>query len=340
MQADGGNSGLLLEVGIGIAVVVAIVGAILWLARSGYFEPDSTNEESQAEREELDARNRDFNIPIRKRFGAWSAPMKVFVGSLVLLAVAVGIAAYQVMKTGSPAQQYLTREVRYALVAIVGVAGGVKLKSYMDEQIGHLQVTYERAGQRNLVEKIPFAKHATSVRDGAVRVPEVADSRLLGLFWRYRQRAEDRRLRGGEKPLDDVITHLVPSHGDELADGSGWLITTREEGDQVLAGDSLSDVTYASPNSLSDERATQIREKEKRKEAELQGIKATNAELYNQIRKMRKQIKNDEYRDRQELLDDFDRFSDQFRSFSVSVRDETRGESGSAKNGETPEAEA
>ncbi|WP_255149787.1 hypothetical protein [Halorarius halobius] len=335
------ETSLLLEVGLGVAVVVAIVGAILWLARSGYFEPDSTNEQSADEREDLAARNQDFNVPVRKRLKAWSTPMKVFVASLVLMALGVAIAAYQVMKTGSPVQQYVTREVRYALVAIVGIAGGVKIKSYMDDQIGHLLVTYERAGRRNLVEKIPYAKARASVRDGAVRVPEVADSRLLGLFWKYRQRGEDRRLRAGEKPLSDVITHLVPSHGDELADGSGYIITTRENGDEVLSGDSLSDLTYASPNSLSDERATQIRELQKRQKAELKGVKATNAELYTQIRKMRKQIKNDEYRDRQELLDDFDRFSQQVKSSVAHVQESTsRDRKDSRENGEKPGVEA
>lgn len=334
------DSGLVVEIAIAALVVLAIVGALIFLAKRGYFEPDA-NEDAEDEREELGAGRQDFQIPYRRRVRSWSGPMKVFVGSLVLLGLGVGVATYHVMKTGSPAQQFLTREVRYGVVGVIGIAGGVRLKSWFDRQVAHLTVIYERAGQENLVERIPYARTRVRRRDGVVTVSEVADSRLLGLFWRYRQRGEDRRLRGGEKPLDDVISHLVPDHGDELPDAEGFHVTTRKDGDQVLEGDSIADVSYASPNSLSDERATRIREEKKRKEAELQGVKATNAELYQQIRKMRKRIKNDEYRDRQELLQDFSEFSSMFRSFRVSIKDEmSNGNGETATNGEKTEAEA
>jgi len=334
------DSGILLEVGIALLVVITIVGALIWLGKRGFFEPGA-NEDAEDEREELGAERQDFRIPYRRRVKSWSGPMKVFVGSLVLLGLGVGVATYQIMKTGSPAQQYLTREVRYGLVAVIGIAGGVRLKSWFDDQIAYLTVIYERAGTENLVELIPYARTRVRRRDGVVTVSEVADSRLLGLFWRYRQRGEDRRLRGGEKPLDDTISHLVPDHGDELPDGEGFHVQTRQDGDQILEGDSIADVSYASPNSLSDERATRIREEKKRKEAELQGVKATNAELYQQITKMRKRIKNDEYRDREELIEDFSEFSDMFRSFSVSIKDElSDGNGKESTNGESPEAEA
>jgi hypothetical protein len=55
---------------------------------------------------------------------------------------------------------------------------------------------------------------------------------------------------------------------------------------------------------------------------------------------MRKQIKNDEYRDRQELLEDFDKFSSFFQSHSRSVRMQLDNGSESPKNGESPEADA
>lgn len=334
--------GIAVEITIAIVVVVTIVGALIWLAKKGYFEPGA-NEDASEERDELGdaAGKEEFRIPYRRRVSAWSGPMKVFVGSLLLLGVGVGFATYQVMKTGSPVHQFVTREIRYGIVAVIGIVGGVRLKSWFDSQVGKLTVIYERAGQENLVERIPYAKTKVRRRDGVTTVPEVAESRLFDLFWRYRQRGEDRRLRGDEKPLDDVITHLIPDHGEELPDGGGYMITTRKEGDQILTGDALADVTYASPNSLSDERATQIREEKKRKEAELQGVKATNAELYQQVTKMRKRIKNDEYRDRQELIEDFDKFSSFFRSFSGSVQRQLgNGDGTEKKNGEATEAEA
>lgn len=331
------------DVAIGAVVVVAIVGTLIWLGKKGYFEPD-TNEGSQDEREELSESvgAQDFRIPFRRRVSSWSLPYKVFAGSLGLLLVVGGVATYQVMKTGSPIQQYMTREVRYAIVATVGVAGGVRLKGWFDEQVGTLAVIYERAGQENLVEQIPFAKKAVRRRNGAVTLPEVAESRLFGLFWRYRQVGEDRRLRGEDKPLDDVITHQVPGHGDELPDGTGFVVSTREDGDMVLQGaTSTADVTYSSPNSLSDERATQLREQKRRKEAELQAVQATNAELYKQIKKMRKKIQNEEYQDRTDLIEDFSDFADMYSTLKVNITENGDGKASAVeKNGESPEANA
>lgn len=317
------------DVVVGAAVVIGVVGGMIWLAKRGTFQPDANEAtEDRAELEESVGRQ-DFQIPFRRRVSAWSGPYKVFVGSLVLLSLLGGFATYRIMKTGAPAQAYVTREVRYAIVGVVGIAGGARLYAWFDAQIGHLFVTYERAGEDPLVEKIPYARTRETRRDGKVRIPEVAQERLFGLFWRFRQVGEDRRLRGTDKPLDDVITQQVPDHAAELPDGSGWLVTTHEDGDRVLEGaTSAADVTYSSPNSLSDERAIQIREKQKRKNAELQAVKATNAELYGQIRKMRKKIENEEYQDRTELMDDLEDFSSFLSTFRVEMQD------GTSKNGD------
>jgi hypothetical protein len=332
----------LTDVAVGAGVVITVVGTLIWLAKKGYFEPD-TNEQSQEEREELSdsVGGQDFHIPSRRHVGSWSLPYKVFVGSLVLLVVSVGVATYQVMKTGSPVQQYLTREVRYGMVALIGVAGGARLKSWFDSQIGTLAVVYERTGQENVVETINFARQGVRRRNGVVTLPEVARNRLLGLFWRYRQVGEDRRLRGEDKPLDDVVTHQVPDHGDELPDGDGWIVTTREDGDEVLSGaTSTADVTYSSPNSLSDERATQLREQKRRKEAELRAVQATNAELYKQIKKMRKKIENEEYQDRTDLIEDFSDFAEMYSTLRVDIKENGDSESAVEKNGDESEATA
>lgn len=333
------------DVAVGVVVVVAIVGTLIWLGKKGFFEPDTTNEESQSEREEMadSAAAQDFRIPFRKRVGAWSLPYKVFALMLALLALGSGVAAYQVMKTGSPLQQYLTREVRYGLVASVGIVGGVALKAWFDGQIGELYITYERAAEENLTEKVEYAKKGVRRRNGVITVPEISESRLLGLFWRYRQVGEDRRLRGEDKPLDDVITHQIPRHGDELPDGDGFSVLTRENGDQILQGaTSTADVTYSSPNSLSDERATTIREQKRRKEAELSAVQATNAELHQQIKKMRKKIENEEYQDRSDLIEDFSDFAEMYSTLRVDITENGEDSNGSAvdANGDSPEAKA
>lgn len=331
------------DVAVGFAVVVLVVGALIWLGKRGHFEPD-VNEATAEEREELtdSATAEDFRIPFRRKVSSWSLPYKVFAGSLALLVVLGGIAVYQMMKTGSPSSRWITTEVRYGIVAVAGIAGGVRLRSWFDNQIGKLTVIYERAGQDNLVEQIPFAQKGVRRRNGAVTLPEIAEDRLLGLFWRFRQVGEDRRLRGGDKPLDDIITHQLPDHGEELPGDAGYLVSTREGGDTILSGaTSTADVTYGSPNSLSDERATQLREQKRRKEAELNGIKATNAELYKQVSKMRKKIENEEYQDRTDLIEDFGEFAEMYSTLRVDITD-SGSENGASPetNGESPETKA
>lgn len=330
------------QLAIGAVVVVAVVGSLTFLARKGFFEPEDVNEQSQEEREELSESigNEDFRIPYRDRVSAWSGPYKALVGALVLLVIGGGVATWQMLKTGSPAEQYLTSEMRTAAVAVIGVGGGVWLRGWFEKQVGRLIVVYERAGQANLVDVVEYAKTGVRRQNGKVTVPEVASNRLLGLFWRYRQVGEDRRLRSGQKPLSDVVNHLVPDHANELPDGDGWAVQTTAEGDRIITGaNSTADIAYGSPNTLSDEQATKNRGKLERKDAVLSATKATNAELIQQIEKMQKKIKNEEYAARAELIEDFDRFSEMFQRASIEIRDETSSSSsGPMDNGSKPEA--
>lgn len=341
-SSSGGVGDLVGELGIGIAIVLLVVVALIYIARKGYLEPESTNEDDLEEREHLTETGReDFRIPYRRRVSSWSAPMKVFVGSLVLVGLVAGFATYQIMRTGSPAHQYITREVRVGLIAIVGVAGGVKLRAWFDDQIAYLDVEYERPGQEPVVERIPYAKTGEHVTDGDLTVPQVASNRLLGLFWRYRQIREDRQLRGEDKPLDDVVRLLVPGHAVERPDGSGYHLTTKEEGDVILSGaTSIADRTFRSPNQLSTERAAQLREANKRKNAELEATRATNAELNQQIRRMRKKIENREYRDREELMKDFKEFTDYLGAVGFDLTESSPDHNGSSGVEQDAEAEA
>jgi hypothetical protein len=331
------------EVAVGLGVVVAVVGTMIYLAKKGFFAPDSTNEESQDEREELEdsAGSQDFSIPLRKRVGSWSGPYKMFVAACALLGVLVAYGAVDVLRTGAPASKYLSSEVRFGLIGLVGVIGGVKLKGWFDAQVAYLTVEYERLSGQDLVERIPYARTAVSHHGGRTYVPEVADSRLLGLFWRFRQVGEDRRLRGGEKPLDDVVTHQIPDHGKEIPDGQGYHVRTQEEGNRVLEGaTSSADLAYSSPSSLSSERSVELREEKKRKQARLDAVKATNAELQRRITKLEKKIQNDEYKDRTELVEDFESFSDMLTTMKFEIEDTTENGTGPDEKSNGAEAGA
>jgi len=116
----------------------------------------------------------------------------------------------------------------------------------------------------------------------------------------------------------------VPDHAVELPNGD-YHVRTKEGGDKTLSGaNSSADITYSSPNSLSDEKAIQIREEKRRKEIELKQAKATKAELYQRVEKLEKAIRNDEYQDRDQLMEDLDRFSSFLSTFTVEL-DEKNG---------------
>lgn len=320
------------NVAIGVLVVLSIAGLIVYLSRKGYFEPD-VNEDAPDEREELaeTVGSDDFRIPYRSRIGAWSGPYKVFVASLALLALAVGAVTYQVMRTGSPVQQYITREIQMAIVGVAGIGAGVRLKAIFDGKIATADVIYEREGREPLVDRVPYAKTGERRREGLVTAPEVATNRLLGLFWKYRQVGSDRKLRGTDTPLSDVITQGIPDHAIEKPDGSGWIIPTHSDGERVLSGaTSTADVTYEPPNSLSHEEKIEYRERLERKNARLQAMQATKAELYQQVKKMRKKIENEEYHDREELKSDLDDFAAWFNEYSRATQRTTRNGDDSA----------
>lgn len=301
----------LVAVGIGIVVVFLAVGTLVYAARAGWLEPD-TNEDSPEEKADFasEVGSKDFRVPLRGRVRAWTLPMKVFVVGVVGIVLGVIFVAWDAMRTGSPAQQYLSTEVQMGVVAAVGIVGGIYLQRYFDSLQSEIAVIYERKEGRNLVELIPFAANRLQNRNGKTTVPELTQNRFIGLFPRFRQVGEDRRLRGEDKPLSDVIQHQLPDHAEERPDGDGFIVRTRKDGDEVLtSAASGADITYRSPETLSDARATEIREQRRRTEAEISQVRATNAELWSKVEKMRKKIENEEYRSREDFKTDFEDFA-------------------------------
>lgn len=293
----------------GAVIAVGSAGLVILANKRGWFQPSSLNEDTETGTDEIaeEATRQDFHIPLRGRLSAWSRPAKVFfvaVGGLSLLALFAG---YQLLKTGATAESYLTREVQFGLVAVVGVGSGIYVQRWFDGQIGRIHAYYERKGQDPVVDSIKYAANRVRWKNGSAIAPVLDDNRLFGLFPRFKLIGEDRELRGTNKPLDDVIQRQIPDHAIESGDGETIIVPTKEDGDEILRGPtSPADRTWSSPNSLSDERATQYREETRRLRIESNATKATNAELYSLIRKMRKKIDNKEYREYQDFKSDFE----------------------------------
>jgi len=75
----------------------------------------------------------------------------------------------------------------------------------------------------------------------------------------------------------------------------------------------------------------------KRKNAELDAVKSTNAELYSQVNKMQKKIENEEYQDRTDLMADFAEFAEMYSTLRVDISGSTDAD-GPLENGEEAEA--
>lgn len=297
---------LVLLVVVGGALLVGLAG-LMWLVKRGTFEPNATNTDTGEEREEMRARDRaeDFSVPLRRRVKALPGPARILI--LVMGALVVGFAAltYQILQAGKPLTQVVDVRIAAASLAVIGLAGGVRLERWLQSRVRYAYVFFEREGGAPDSEAVPFMADSREFRDGDEIVKEVSNSRLFGLVWRYRQVAERRGLRESESLPEDIVEHMVPDHAWECPDGN-VVIRTHRSGDKVLTGAAEPDKTYSSPRQLSREESIKLREQRRRVNAELKNVKATNAELMRQIRKLRKKIKTEEYTERSDLLDDLD----------------------------------
>lgn len=327
-------------IALGVLVVLLVVGGLIWLARTGRLEPKNTNAESPAERDEMQAHRESFNIPASKRIGAWSGPRKAFFFGLAALGVVGAATGYFALKTGSPVKTYVPDWGYVVAVGLFGVGAGVRLDRYFDDMIGTIDVVYEQSDGPPKAEQIEFAKTRVGSLEGNPKVPEVAD-RLFGLFPRYRLVGEHKELRGSQKPLGDILEIAIPDHGVEMPNGD-YHVTTKAEGEILLTGaTSRADITYGSTNSLSDERAQEIRSEKNQLEARNRTLSALNAELNSQVRTMSKRLENEDYKTREELVDDFERFSDIANAMNVKISDDRgNGKRAGEENGESQEAGA
>jgi hypothetical protein len=237
--------------------------------------------------------------------------MAVIFGLLTLGAI---VALVRFFRTGAPASSFLTREWQFATVAVVGVVGGVWVARWFDGRRSTLWVEYESQGSEPTVEEIPFMKNSIESRNGDKIVKELGKGRLFGLFSRYRQVGERRELRGNNSLPSDRIQHRVPPHATELPNGD-IEVETRPDGDVVLGGGAEADKTYRSQNEMSREEAIRIRNRMQMLQTKSKARKAKVAELHSQVNKLEKAIENEEYRQREDLINDLNEMMEAFKPF-------------------------
>lgn len=315
---------------LGTVLIFAGVGMILWLVKRGTFEPDATNTDTAAEREELRARDRadEWTVPLRRRYKTLPGAARIMIVVMAVLVVLLVAVVYRTLQAGRPLTALVDYRVAAGSLALLGVVAGVRVERSLRDRVRRAYVAYESEGGEPAVEVVPFMAGDREYRDGEQIVKEVASSRLFGLVWRYRQVAERRGLRESDSLPEDIVEHLIPDHAWETPDGN-VVIRTREGGDEVLADPAQPDKAYSSPRQLSREESIKLREERRRIRAELNNVKATNAELMRQIRTLRKQLKNREYQEREDLIDELGEVLEQFAplvndQFSSNQSTETR----------------
>lgn len=288
---------------VGVIAAVGVVAIAIYLAKRGLFDP-SEEDESRDELRERQSRE-DWSIPARKRVKALPGPLRVLLVGMVVVTVIVSYGLYQYFRTGAPADSFLTTEVQFGAVAFVGVVLGIGLARWFDKRRRSLWVAYEGEGEEPQVGEIPVMTDDQEVRDGRQVVKELARNRLLGLFNRYRQVGERRELRSNQSLPSDRVEHLVPDHSINLPSGD-FFVETQSEGDKVLSGGSSADLTYRSQNQMSYEESVTLRERMSRLRSRMRAVKATNAQLMDDIKKLRKEIENREYQEREALVEEID----------------------------------
>lgn len=297
---------------LGVVGVALVLGGIYFMATRGIFSPDAENQQTAQEREEAQRYQQDsgFKIPLRDRLRAVSGPGKAALLSLVLIVGFVIYVAYKILQTGSPATDYLTFEVIVVVVGFIGILGGSTLRGWAENRIGTLYNVYESPHGRR-AEKLEFFRDERRLIGSEDTVPLLHPDRLLGVFRRHQLVGNHPKLRSSAKPLGDRVTSSVPEgeHSFEVDDG---VIINLTQGEPIYHRDpgAATDISYRSPDNLSYQRATELRESQRRKDIQLQGLRATDAVKDSEMERLADMLENREWTTRESLMELLQEFAD------------------------------
>lgn len=304
---------LLVPVLVAVVVGAIVLGAMVILQRRQSVDPASDEEDVGEDGDDSplpDAardNSRTFNVPMRSRVAAWSIHMKVFFALLTVTMLLVLWVGYQLMRTGS-ASRFVSPPVIYIACTLVGAGFGVYATRWFDDQIGFIFPIYANDEGPPRAEAIPYVKESLRNTNGMRKVTEIARNRFLGLFWRIRLRGEDHRLRQSDKPLNEGLTREIPEHGAEIDGGlvDGFVVPTQKDGDKVYKGaESQADITWRTRDAMSVEATAKWQKRYHRATQKLGAVKADNAQLHRQLKRMQKKLENEEYETREALRNDF-----------------------------------
>lgn len=295
----------------GILSALVFAAAVIYAVRSGGLLSGSEDPNQDVGRDELAVTERrdEWEVPMLKRYKAWPASYRIAVAVIAGFFLLWVVGTYQLLKGGTTIGGFESPYAYAAAGAVVGGVGLVRLKKWSDDQVRSLDIIYEEADGDRRVEEIKYKSGSERVTpDGTRVVKEVVDNRIAGLFWRYKQIAQRRELRGHRKLPEDVVEIGIPDHAVQVP--SGYVVRSSSDGKRIVDGPASIDLTVGSPEQMSYPRAMEIRRENRQLRVRAEARSSEAAELQRQLTTLQTKVQNQEYREREDLIDDIKSLSE------------------------------
>lgn len=304
----------------GVLAVVVLVGSVYvalsqGLVSGGDSNPDPVEREQQSP---VDRRD-EWTVPVLKRYKAWPASYRIALTVIFGFLALWIVGTWQLLKGTLTMGTLVTPETWGLGGFVVGGFSLVRLKQWSDNQTRSLTMVYEQPDGSENIDEIHYKKgseHVTS--DGTLAVKEVVDNRVLGLFYTYKQVAAYPELRKHRKLPEDVVRWGIPDHAVEVPDG--YVVRSSSDGKRVVDGPDNIDYTVGSPEQMSYPAAMQIRRENRQLRIRAESRAAEAAELEREVQSLKERLQNEEYTDREALIEDLNQLAEPVRNLKQPPR--------------------
>ncbi|USZ73787.1 hypothetical protein [Natronosalvus halobius] len=285
---SGVAGGLAFLIGLGI-----LYWAILKFTSAG---DDPHDTESTDDRLSVGSDPRHRRVGFRGRVSRQTPMTKAVLASVVVLAVYLAVAIYQVAATGRPTEAIYAEYAEWAGFGLVCVTGGVWFKAKQDAKSGEIQITLERE-EGNKRRVVRFDRSNTQLTDdGTTLVPQLKDHQALGLFWRPKLNADDPKRRDADHRLpDDLIFWEVPDDDSAVWDElTGEVSVRASEIREVNNPGRVADYEIVPSERKSKSEIRQLENDKTELEEELKSERVLNAILSEQLSEIEDVLTNEE----------------------------------------------
>jgi len=294
-------------IGATAIAIVLLVG--YFVTRWGVFEDDA-EDDSGTEQVDRQAERDLERIPLRDKPRQLTLPMKLVLASLLLGCGITSFYLYQFLKSGSPVEFQYIRELQFASVGLIGIAGGVWFKGRAESRIGKLEIDFENTDGTDIDEtKTVWFRwsEAEPQDDGTIVVRALFPSLILSVFPRKKLVGHEPRLRG-DRPLGKRVAYEVPQHAVETSEG--WYIRTQGEIATNGAQPGIVDFRFKTPYELPYKAYIAQREQNRKKTIRMNSLKAELAEAESRLDTMERRLRNQEYAGRKDILSELEELRD------------------------------